>query len=125
MRGFVSRWGTPVALLLLAALAFGMTYLSPITYAISDPHLSLLVSQAILEEGTIKLDAYRERAEPPLDSYPPSGPLARYDDHLYYYFPLGPSLLALPVVATARGAGLDMAQQADNHFLQNLLSALT
>ena len=123
LRQAIRRRGPRVAIALLAATVFCLAYLDHVSYEISDPHLSLLVSQAILEEGTIKLDAYRDRAEPPLASYPPSGPLIQQNGHTYYYFPLGPSILSVPFVAIANLAGLDMTRMADNHKLQDLLSA--
>ena len=113
--------------LLLAALTLlvcALTYKDHVSYAISDPHLSLLVSQAILEHGTARLDAYRDTAEPPFADYHPSGPLVERDGHLYYYHPIGPSVLSVPFVAVANALGRDMAVLADNHQAQDILSAL-
>lgn len=124
-----NRWqGKLFSLLLLAAssaMIFALTYFSPASSADSDPYLALLVSQAILEQRTVKLDAYQERAQPPFASYAEGGPLIIRRGHYYYYYPVGTSVFATPFVWIANRLGQDMALTRDNHALQNLLSALS
>jgi hypothetical protein len=108
-----------MATLGLGLLAFAVAYFSPIEYTFADPWGNLPTAQAILEQGTIKLDAYA-------DSHAIAGlRLAnRHGGHLYSFFPLGTSLLTLPAVLAANLVGLDMSDSADNTALQRLLSAL-
>ncbi len=101
-----------------------LTYFSVNKFANSDPYLSLLVSQAILEHQTIKLDAYKDSAQPPLDLYGSGGMILRQGEHYYYYLPVGTSLVALPFVGVARWLGLDMQVGKDIFAVHRLLAAL-
>lgn len=92
----------------------------------SDPRYTLIVSQSILENGTIALDAYA-------DDQIWGGP-ANFADNFniierngrfYNYFPAGPSVLSVPFVAVARLVGWDMLIAADNINAQRLLSSLS
>ncbi len=107
-------------LVTLCFVAFLLTYLADVDASLSDPWGTLLTSQAILEHGTIRLDAYAADAR---WSYEPVLPAA--GGHVYNYFPLGTSLVALPAVALARLRGEDMIHPQDNQALQNVLSSLT
>lgn len=69
----------------------------------SDPRSTLLVSEALLKHGTIKLDHYGAEV------------MAHYGEtvhekngHYYSYFPIGTALASLPFVAIANGWGLGM-----------------
>lgn len=108
----------PLALALLVAL---LAYISPVSNANADPHLSLVVSQAIVERHSLQLDAYREAHHDLFTRY--HWQTKELNGHLYYNYPLAPSIVALPAVAAARLAGMDMLQTAHNHLLQNALSA--
>ncbi|MGB1250825.1 MAG: hypothetical protein ACPG8W_09455 [Candidatus Promineifilaceae bacterium] len=91
----------------------------------SDPKLTLLVSQAIVDHGTIALDAYQndEVLGRPFQHYVEvADVVSGIDRHLYHYFPLGPSIIAVPFVAAARLFGLDMRTD-DNPDLQLWLAA--
>lgn len=69
----------------------------------SDPRATLLVTESILTNQTIKLDHYGEDL---LRSY--GYAIHNKNGHYYYYFPLGTSVASLPFVALARGLGLEM-----------------
>jgi hypothetical protein len=67
----------------------------------TDPRGTLLVSEALIRHGTIKMDSY--------------GPdfLERYgyvfykkNDHYYYYFPIGTSIVSVPIVAIGEVFGI-------------------
>ncbi len=106
--------------LVFSSLAFLLTYFSPIDYTFSDPWGNLLTAQAILEHGTVRLDAYADA--------PAIADLRlawNHRGHLYYFFPTGTSVFALPAVWLAGMAGMDMAISEQNSALQTLLSALT
>ncbi len=69
--------------------AFLLTHLASVDAALSDPWGTLLTAQAILEHGTIRLDAYATDVRWVYE------PLASADNgHVYNYFPLGTSLFA-------------------------------
>ncbi len=103
---------------ILCAVTFLVSYTSPVSYEFSDPYGSLLTSQAILEHGTIKLDAYDKNLIK-------SNQFIRLGEHVYYLFPIGTSLYATPLVWLANLLGKDMAVYADYHVVQNVLSAIT
>lgn len=103
-----------------AVLVFALAYFALVSNAGSDPQLSLLVSQAILEQGTVRLDAYM--GLPNLDLQP--WIVANANGHFYYYWPLGPSILSLPAVWAFNLVGLDMAVVYENNWAQNLISAV-
>ena len=107
-----------LSLAILCAVTFLVSYTSPVSYEFSDPYGSLLTSQAILEHGTIKLDAYDQNL---LES----NHFIRRGEHVYYLFPLGTSIYATPFVWLANLLGKDMAVYADYHAVQNILSAIT
>ncbi len=109
-----------LAALLVAIGVFLLTFNDRVWYTDSDPQPALLVSQAILEHGDITLDPYLEISRMAWSS----DKFIRQDGHVYYYFPLGTSLLSLPVVWVANRLGWDMAQLGHNYAVQNLLSAL-
>lgn len=113
---------TTIWLVLICAGVFLAAYSSPILTMPNDSTGTLLTAQAILQHGTIKLDAYRTLGSIPysLDyQFIEKGP------HLYYYFPLGSSLYVLPFVWLANRLGLDMADLASQNEVENLLAALT
>lgn len=106
-----------------ALLIFGLAFLSPVSYAGSDSLLNLVVSQAILEQGTIRIDAYAaeviaQTARAPYE-------IAEYRGHSYQKYPLGTPVFSLPFVWIANLFGRDMAIIDDNYRLQNDLSALS
>ncbi|MBD3370996.1 hypothetical protein GF402_11640 [Candidatus Fermentibacteria bacterium] len=114
------------AAMVLAAAAALLVGLSTVRrgdwYTRGDPYGSLLVSQAILEQGSVSLDPYGSPGE-----------LARkyahavyvQDGRMYHFFPLGTPVLALPFVAVANALSLDMTDPADDSACQGWLAALT
>jgi hypothetical protein len=86
-----------VGLLILLAVLFGRN-----VSTVSDPHGSLLVSQALIEHGTVRLDAYQQH----FGDY--SYQIAEKNGHFYYYFPLGTPLVATPFVGLAKLFGVDV-----------------
>ena len=116
-----------LAWLLSALFLYGLATRSPVSNSNSDPELTLVVSQAILEQGTIYLDAYQDRLALSRDfaGYRATNNILEQNGHYLNYFPVGPSLLLVPFVAAARSLDLDMTQYADNDATQNVLSGLT
>jgi len=113
---------TSIWLVLVCVGVFLAAYSSPILTMPNDSTGTLLTAQAILQQGTIKLDAYRV-----LDSIPYGldYQFIEKGSHLYYYFPLGSSLYVIPLVWLANRLGLDMNDLASQNEVENLLAALT
>ncbi len=90
----------------------------------SDPKLTLLVSQAVVDHGTVALTDYRNDLilGRDFDWYVNMLDILEYEDDYYSYFPVGPSLMAVPFVAVARNYGMDM-RTGDNMTLQIWLAA--
>lgn len=102
---------------LLAVLIVGVIAGQQTQNTGSDPRGTLLVSQAMVQHGTIKLDAY---AGEYLDTF--AHQIHRKNGHIYNYFPLGTALVSAPVVAIANAVGMDMTK--DEHVVQLLLTAM-
>jgi hypothetical protein len=102
-------------------LVFCLAYTSPVSYTEHDARPSLLVSQAILEHRTIRLDAYRNLVQFDVGAWA----FEADNGHLYYYWPVGPSILAGPLVWTLNYLGKDMSVIEWNDWAQNALSALS
>ncbi|MCP3959531.1 MAG: glycosyltransferase family 39 protein [bacterium] len=107
----------------LAATVFVLAYFSPVEAVDSDPAIALLVSQALLEHHTLRLDVYRD--DPRL-AYDLGGDyrLRRRGDGAVFYYSPSVAVLSLPFVAVANLFGFHMLDQATEHATQNLLSAL-
>ncbi len=114
----------PLAILML--LAFFLTRYSVTYGAGSDPRYTLIVSQSLIENGTIALDAYQDDLI--------WGASANFDANInilqrngryYNYFPVGPSLLAAPAIFITQAVGWDMRVAQDNINAQRLLSSLS
>ncbi|NJN15694.1 MAG: hypothetical protein HC822_05125 [Oscillochloris sp.] len=109
-----------IILVLCLLTLFGVALFSPVRdNERSDPWGALLVSQALIEQRSIKLDSYPDAVrELGYRVLPLNG-------HQFYAYPFGTSLAAVPAVAAARMFGMDMALPADDYALQNLLAALS
>ena len=104
----------------LSALALASALLAAsgsVSYTTSDPRGTLLTAQAILEHGTLALDAY---PDVPTDYRIVEGRGSRF-----YAYPPGAPIAALPAVAIARLASLDMARPEDDDRLQRVLAAIS
>ena len=103
---------------LVSAALFGLVllvfWLSPVTQ-VTDSHYSLLLSDSLLQHRTFTLDHYGiPRHEPQSgvrDDYIANGPMWQLEivnNHLYYYFPPGSSILSLPFMAGAKLLGFSV-----------------
>lgn len=107
------RWlGWLLAFLIVAVIAGQSTHNTG-----SDPRGTLLVSQAIVQHGSVKLDAYGETL---LDSY--GYVIHQKNGNFYNYFPLGTALVSTPFVAIANVLGFDMTK--DEPLIQMALATL-
>lgn len=120
----LSSWN--ISRLLLAALLFATTWCGRVSYTLSDSQLSLLTSQALIENGSINLYSYKMAMPPEQFSNGTWKFTTRgRRETCYYSYPLGNSFLCVPVVAIANFFGLDMANSEQESFLQLLLAAIS
>jgi len=111
----------PLFLTIICIAAFLVARDSPVTY-IGDSFGSLLTSQAILQQRTIKVDSYMNKGNPPYRTW---YQFAMINGHYYYFFPLGTSIIAIPFVWVENLRGQDMSDVTEHVALENILSALT
>jgi hypothetical protein len=114
-------------LIAISLVVFGLVLGATNSFAGSDPKFTLLVSQSLVDNKTIRLDAYRDDLllREPVQTHINTGNLFEQDGHLYNFFPTGPSILTLPIVAVMRQTGMDMRLVEDNTLLQKVLAGLT
>jgi hypothetical protein len=106
---------------ILLILSFIVSYSSSISgYSQGDPLGALLVSQSILEHGTVVLDGYSEEV---LNDY--KWQLAKRNGHTFYGYPLGTSIYALPFVWLGNVFHMDMKKIDQQIRLQRRLASLT
>jgi hypothetical protein len=114
----VQQWS--IRIMALSALAFTSALVAvsgDVSYTSSDPRGTLLTAQAILEHGTFALDAYPD--------VPLGYRVVHRDGHRFYAYPPGTPIAALPAVAIARFARLDMARAEDDDTVQRALAAIS
>jgi len=104
---------TKYVLLLVCLLIIVCCKLNRNHYSIGDPFGTLLLSQALIEHGSIRLDPYA-------DKIPAGYQFQQKNGHTYYYFPLGTSIMVMPMAAIALAAGKNMLD--DNRRLQEKMT---
>ncbi len=118
-----SRW---VAVLAAFALFF-IVLAGQVRYTEGDSRFTLLASQALLEHGNMRLDAYHKRF--PLHDQNHQKLWMIYFDqksgHAYYDYPVGTPICATPFVAVARAVGYSPINVYDDRDLQILIAATT
>jgi hypothetical protein len=82
----------------------------------SDPYMALLVSQSIVQNGTIKLDTYAGGIN--LESHS----IRQINGHYYNFYPLGTPLFSIPFVWLANISGKDMVNY--DHQMQVRMAAM-
>jgi hypothetical protein len=85
----------------------------------SDPRATLMITQVLLEHGTLALDSLGAERIAHYGSV-----FMQYRGHTYSAFPVGTSLLAIPFVALANAAGVDMAEYTGERLGQVIIAAL-
>jgi hypothetical protein len=111
-------------LLILSVAIFLITCSARSVYEGSDPKFTLLVAQSIVENGTVHLDAYQddELLGSPFQRHV-GNVIRQLNGHYYNYFPVGPSIMTVPIVAVTTGMGFDMRLAQHNFPLQRVLSS--
>ncbi len=92
------------ALVLFCGAVVVLVLAARVDYTGSDSLGSLLVSQSVLDHGTLRLDAYGENVVRYANVLEAKG------GHVYYYPPLGTSLFAIPYVAGLNALGWRMPE---------------
>jgi hypothetical protein len=110
-------YGAAAAIAALALASALVVMSATVSYTGSDPRGTLLTAQAIVEHGTFALDAY--------PGVPSDYKIVQRAGRRFYAYPPGTPLLAVPAVAIARVAGLDMARPEDDDRLQRVLAAIS
>ncbi len=109
--------------ILLALFSLGIFYLqfrAPISTTGNDSRYSLYVTQALLTTGSIRLDESLEAFGADIQQ---DYRLQVIDGHTYYFFPLGSSLYALPIVWAANQAGYRVDSLQHESALQQVIAA--
>ncbi|MCU0428762.1 MAG: hypothetical protein MUF42_02210 [Cytophagaceae bacterium] len=118
------NWSKILFTLTGALSLFLISFFTTVKYTSSDPQLSLLTSQAILEQGTTNLYSYYNSVKPEEFS---DGTwkysLRKEENKVYYFYPIGTSVLAIPIVGIARVLGYDMLQKKDDALWQCLIAS--
>jgi len=114
-------------ILTISAVVFLVAYLSVRSDSSSDPKFIFVVSQILLQEDSIQMDSYQGDLllDKPFQEWEKTPAIYKQNGHYYYYFPLGPSILTLPIVAVANAFDLDMRLAKANYNLQRLFSAIS
>lgn len=103
---------------LLLCLVFLVVFFAKVKNTDGDSMGTLLVSEAILTQGSVKLDNYADHVAPKYDYR------IRYiNKHIYYYFPIGSSIASIPFVAAANAAGYKMIDSEKE--VQTVIAAFT
>ncbi len=91
----------------------------------SDPQLTLLTSQAILEKGTTNLYDYYTSIKPEEFADGTWKYSVRAEQKkVFYFYPIGTSLLSIPIVAVAKLAGYNFSKKEDDTLWQSLIASL-
>ncbi len=112
-------------LVLLCCLVLLVTlYRPPVRTDLGDSAMTLILAQAILQEGSIKLDVYKSELDEAGYLTPLHYSLHIKNDHLYSLFPIGSTLLSIPAVAILNAIDIDMFGK-DGRKAQSLSAALS
>lgn len=120
MQHSTGRTSFSAALLALAVAV--LAWVEPVESVQSDPALTLIAAQAVVEHRTLALDPYRGDPRCAYD-LERDYRVRRHGGSLYYFAP-GAQVLAVPFVLAANSLGLDMLRRGDEAATQNFISGL-
>ena len=94
-------------------------------YTTSDPQLTLLTSQSILENGSTNLYSYFIK-QTPSDFADGNWKYSYWEKEkkVYYFYPIGTSLVCLPIVGIARLLGYEFTNKSDDALWQSNIASL-
>ncbi len=122
MRAVSASGRTSFAAACLAFCVALVAWVEPVENVQSDPALTLIAAQALVEHGSLALDPYRGDPRCAFDlerDY-----RVRQAGGSLYSFAPGAQVLAVPFVLVASGLGLDMLRPGDEAATQNAVSGL-
>ena len=110
-------------MILSIALISFIVQTNTVKYTGSDPHLTLLTSQAIIEKGIVNLESYRISV-PEKDFGEEKWQYYRNIEkkETFYYYPAGTPILSVPFVLVAKLAGMNMLNTEDDAKLQLIIA---
>lgn len=105
--------------LFLFVFCFSFYLVAPVAQ-IADSNYSMMVSQSIIDNGTVRLDEYNIEKREPFSrpgvvgsGYPYQ--IESVGEKLYYYFPHGTSILSVPIVSVLNLFGLSAVDEKGNY----------
>lgn len=113
--------------LLFSAIVIALIVLTGnVRYTRGDSRYSLLVSQAIVEHGSIHLDPYEKDLDLNRNNQGKGWMLMHWgdNDHTYYFYPVGTSLISVPFVFLGHCFGMDMVYYDQESQMQLMISAV-
>ena len=105
-----------IALLFFVAI---VVFFAKNRYTTGDSKATLLVSESIINTGSVKLDKYGYES---LKDYMY---VKKIRDHEYNYFPLGTSIMAIPFVLAAKPFGFSAIKYSDYNSMQIIIAVIT
>lgn len=108
-----------IAGVMVATLSFSVFLLSHV-HQFADSNYSMLLSQSLFSHGSFTLDGYKLPRNAPTRQvgYVSNGDIYQLEyinDHVYYFFPPGSSILSIPYVAASNALGVS-ATNADGTY---------
>lgn len=114
-----------VVTLLLALAVFAVAFGGRLRdYTLSDPQLTLLTSQVLWERGSLDLRPELDRLGPERFAKDTWKYSITREGRVFYGYPLGASIVSLPVVAAARSLGEDFSVWETDRRYQTALAAV-
>lgn len=108
-----------ILLTLISLILFTLINFTKVDKTGGDSYGSLLLSQTLITDRTLKLDQYSN-----IDSY--GYTVRKKNNHQYYYFPVGSSFSSIPFVYFAQKVfNLDMNDKNQQGYLQRKIAGLT
>jgi hypothetical protein len=110
---------------LIFLVALVVFWFSPV-HQVSDSDFSMLLSQNLLEHGSFKLDQYHSPQTLVHDDHVEVGTyqLELVNNHVYYFFPPGSSVLSLPYVALLKSLGINAKDPSGTYGEMRIQSSL-
>ena len=93
-----------------------------VRYTGSDPHLTLLTSQAIIEKGSVNLESYRNSVSEEEFGGKWQYYVNKEKKETFYYYPVGTPILSVPFLFVAKLAGMNMIKAEDDSTLQIIIA---
>lgn len=119
MGGFLEKRKSLVVSFICIVIILMIFFSPTIPFKTSDAMGSLLTAESIINHGTIKLDAYKGKMNFKAWHF------KEKNGHMYYIFPIGNSLFALPIVGLTKLVKMRMTKFEDEIKLQRTMSAIT